>query len=302
MRLCPPPLSPRLAAAVATAAVTAGLGLALAPGAAAAATASCVAADARSFPLATRIRGGPARYEAGGGFGTWYLDLTNTTTATCAGIHPVVVLTDTERVLRPEQPQLEFYDGPRTRAVPFEATDEQELVGVLDGTGFDGFTVPPGRTVSVRLRLALTSDTASEQVTVNAAVVQRRGEDGDWVGESNAYRFGIDQDGPGEETPGPDGTPGPTADPTATPAPYGTPVQDGTPVPSATTGTPASPPPTGTATPDSSLFLAGEAQAAGRRARELARTGPALAHGLLAATGALLAVGAAAHLLARRRH
>ncbi|GGS47077.1 hypothetical protein [Streptomyces cinerochromogenes] len=160
---------------------------------------SCVGGDARAFPLSTRIRGGPGSYEAGGGYGTWYIDLTNTTPRTCAGIHPVVVLVDDKRALRPDQPHLDFYDGARNRPVTFESTDEQELVGVLDGAGFGGFTVPPGRTVSVRVRLALPSDAVADQVTANAAVVQRRGEDGDWVGESNAYRFSIGEEGEGGE-------------------------------------------------------------------------------------------------------
>ena len=142
-----------------------------------------------AFPLTTRIHGGPTAYEAGGGYGTWYLDLTNTTRFTCAGIHPVVVLVDERRALRPTQPRLEFYDGPRIHAVRFETTDEDELVGALDGKGF---TVPPGRTVTVKVRLTFASDTAPNEVTANAAVVQRHGDDGDWVGQSADYRFGID--------------------------------------------------------------------------------------------------------------
>ncbi|MEU3824477.1 hypothetical protein AB0F36_04040 [Streptomyces sp. NPDC029080] len=303
------------------------------------AEAACAAADARAFPLATRIRGGPGSYEAGGGYGTWYIDLTNTTRTTCTGIHPVVVLVDDKRALRAGQPQLDFYDGPRARPVTFETTDEQELVGVLDGSGFAGFTVPPGKTVSVRVRLALTSDAVPDHVTVNVAAVQRRGGDGEWAGESNAYRFAIageedTQDPPnaqdtedtednggtedtrqdaqdaqeaqdGQATGDGQGTndpPDPRVphDPHASPAPRGTAdtpgprtpedAQEAAGVPSA----PGSAVPTGTGVPDSSLSLAS-------KARELARTGPGLALGLLVAVGALCTVGAGAFLLARRR-
>ncbi|WP_234336110.1 hypothetical protein [Streptomyces sp. NRRL S-1022] len=324
MRLCASP-SLRLAAAVATAAVvpvvaplsqdTAHAGTTTPP--------SCAAADTRSFPLATRIRGGPGSYEAGGGYGTWYIDLTNTTRRTCAGIHPVVVLVDDERSLRPDQPQLDFYDGSTPRPVTFETTDEQELVGVLDGSGFPGFTVPPGKTVSVRLRLALPSDAVAGKVTANAAVVQRRGQDGDWVGESNAYRFGIGREGEqdtaepeaseqvqeaeaAQETGAAQETQGVREAGASQEA--GTAQETGG-VPAVPSGT-ASPPASGTASPpgsgtgapdDSSLALAREAEDAGERARELARTGPDLAHGLLAALAALLGVGAGAYLLLRTR-
>ncbi|MFF5442794.1 hypothetical protein [Streptomyces achromogenes] len=164
---------------------------------------SCTAADAHTFPLATRIRGGPASYEAGGRPRTWYIDLTNTTDRTCAGIHPVVVLVGDARSLRPDHLRLDFYDGPRAHRVAFEATDAQELVGVLDGTGFAGFTVPPGRTVGVRVRFSLAPDAVAGRVTAHAAVVQRRGGDGDWVGESGAYHFSVTEHGAGgtEEEP-----------------------------------------------------------------------------------------------------
>ena len=36
-------------------------------------------------------------------------------------------------------------------------------------------------------------------VTANAAVVQRHDDDGDWVGQSNDYRFGIDTDEAGTD-------------------------------------------------------------------------------------------------------
>ncbi|MFG3345567.1 hypothetical protein ACGF1Z_10960 [Streptomyces sp. NPDC048018] len=56
---------------------------------------------------------------------------------------------------------------------------------------FPGFAVPAGRTLTVPVRLAFRADTAPDEVVVNAAVVQRRGDDGDWVGESGDYRITI---------------------------------------------------------------------------------------------------------------
>ncbi|MEV5429688.1 hypothetical protein [Streptomyces sp. NPDC052701] len=178
---------------------------------------ACAASDDRAFPLTTRLHGGPGSYRAGGGHGTWYLDLTNTTGRTCTHIHPVVVLVDEERALRPSQPRLEFHDGTRPHAVRFERTDRDELVAALadqggsagtgDGgrsasPGFPGFTVGPGRTLTVRVRLAFAPGTAPNEVTANAAVVQRHRDDGDWVGQSNDYRFRV--------------TAGPAAPPSAT--------------------------------------------------------------------------------------
>ncbi|KOV59358.1 hypothetical protein [Streptomyces sp. MMG1121] len=323
MRLCTS-LSPCLAAAALSVLVP------VSPDAAHAdAAVACAGADAHAFPLATRIRGGPGSYVAGGGYGTWYIDLTNTTRRTCTGIHPVVVLVDDKRALQPGQPRLDFYDGPRARPVSFESTDEQELVGVLDGAGFDGFAVPPGKTVSVRVRLSLTSDAVVERVTASAAVVQRRGGNGEWVGESGPYRFGIGREGRDgvvvlpepEATPEREGTQAPGG----TPAPGGT--QGGGSAPPRSPGSPQAAPGAGTATgvptsassfpssasplpsslPASVLPFAqevaevAEVAEAGSRARELARTGLGLAHGLFAAAAALLGVGGGAFVLARRR-
>ncbi|MFD7711268.1 hypothetical protein [Streptomyces sp. NPDC059786] len=154
-------------------------------------TPACAGPDSRVFPLTTRVHGGPDGYEPGGGDGTWYLDLTNTTARPCANIHPVVVLVDDHRTLRPSQVRLEFYDGSRPHAVPLVRTEDDELIGVFDG-GRPGVTVGPGRTRTVKVRLSVTSAaTAPNGVVANAAVVQRREDDGDWVGQSNDYRFRI---------------------------------------------------------------------------------------------------------------
>ncbi|WP_405877572.1 hypothetical protein [Streptomyces sp. NBC_00005] len=200
MRLCTP-LSFCLAAAA----------LLPAPPAHAAPRPACAAPDDRRFPLTTRIHDGPEAYEPGGGYGTWYLDLTNTTTRTCGSIHPVVVLFDGKRALKPSQPRLDFYDGAHPLPVRFTTTDEDELVGAFDD-GFPGFTVGPKKTVTVKVRLAFTSDAVPNEVTANAAVVQRHKDDGDWVGQSNDYSFRVTDDPASEpETGASTGTsPGPT--------------------------------------------------------------------------------------------
>ncbi|MGW1225197.1 hypothetical protein [Streptomyces sp. NPDC001478] len=188
----------------------------------------CGDADAADFPIDTRIHGGPDTYASGGGYGTWFLDLTNTTTRPCHAIHPVLVLTDEERTLTADQIQLEFSERNRPgveHRVRWETTDRDEHIGVFggDGDSFPGFTVPPGRTVTVQVRLAFTSDTSPGRITANAAIVQRRsggdaagnGGDGEWVGESEDYPFtvvddhapaGDDADDPGTDGTGTDGT------------------------------------------------------------------------------------------------
>lgn len=222
-----------------------------------------VGADSPEFPLRARIRGGPAAYVAGGGYGVWYLDLTNTTAGTCTAINPVVVLVDQRRALTAAQPRMEFADGPRLRSVHFETTDEDELVGAFGETdGFPGFTVGPRRTLTVTVRLAFTADAVPNEVTAEAAVVRRHEDDGDWVGQSNDYRFAVRDDArpPRDQDPGT--------------APSDAPAR-----------TPASADPSSAPT--------------GAAADELARTG--MVDGALAVTVALLLGGAALVALRRRR-
>ncbi|MGV9287750.1 hypothetical protein [Streptomyces sp. NPDC003719] len=266
-----PPASAALAAAASPAPAAAAPPAPAAPAAAASSGSvaplpACTAPDDHTFPLTTRIHGGPGAYETGGGYGVWFLDLTNTTSRTCEAVHPVVVLVDERRALRPAQARLEFFDGDRPRPVTFEETDRDELIGAFgEGQGdaaFPGFTVGPGRTLTVKVRLALTSDTAPGEVTANAAVVQRRGDDGDWVGRSNDYRFRI---GTGGAPDAPSGTR--SAEPVA-PSVASTP--DG-----GDTGFPF--------------------------ADELAGTGMGRLDAALAAAALLLATGTAAVLLARGR-
>ncbi|WP_203186460.1 hypothetical protein [Streptomyces pratensis] len=167
----------------------------------------CGDPDGEDFPIETRIHGGPDTYASGGGYGTWYLDLTNTTSKSCHSIHPVLVLTDEDRTLTPEQIQLEFTERAHPdeeHRVSWESTDRDEQIGVFGGgeqdDDFPGFTVPAKKTVTVQVRMAFTSDTLPGKVTAHAAIVQRRsardeaeqaGTDGDWVGESAAYTFAV---------------------------------------------------------------------------------------------------------------
>ncbi|MEU9980122.1 hypothetical protein [Streptomyces sp. NPDC050856] len=163
---------------------------------------TCGDPAARAFPLRTGIHGGPPLYRPGGGFQSWNVELTNTTAQPCRNIHPVIVLTDRDQDLAPPQVQLEFRaEGAGHRPVAVETTEEKELVGVLDD-GFPGFTVPARATVTVPVRLAFTSDTRPDDVIVKAAVVQRRGDDGDWVGESAGYRFTVAPEAPFTPPPG----------------------------------------------------------------------------------------------------
>ncbi|WP_306332462.1 hypothetical protein [Streptomyces sp. KL118A] len=155
---------------------------------------TCTSVDSAAFPLDTRIHRGPAAYEAGGDPQEWTLDLTNTTDGTCGNIHPILVLVDQERTLKPRQVRLEFDDGERERDVAVQKTARGENIGVFGG-GFPGFTVGPGRTVTVKVRLAFADDTVTNHVVASAALVQRRNDDGDWVGESNGYPFDIVPEG-----------------------------------------------------------------------------------------------------------
>lgn len=118
----------------------------------------CGDPDAKDFPIETRIQDAPDRYASGGGYGTWFLDLTNTTDTSCRALHPVLVLADRDRRLTSDQIQLEFSEPGRPdveHRVAWESTDRDEQIGVFGGGG-DG-----GR------------------------------EDGEWVGESQDYAFVI---------------------------------------------------------------------------------------------------------------
>ncbi|MDK0519664.1 hypothetical protein [Streptomyces sp. ML-6] len=182
---------------------------------------ACGDPAASEFPIRTRIHGGRDTYASGGGYGTWFLELTNTTTEPCRAIHPVLVLTDQDRRLTSDQIQLKFSDPARPgteHRVTWETTDRDEHIGVFggeDGDDFAGFTVPAGDTLTVQVRMAFTSDTLPGRITANAAIVQRQraggdgttgkqggdgttgkqgGDDGAWVGESDDYSFTVVDD------------------------------------------------------------------------------------------------------------
>ncbi|MGW0772433.1 hypothetical protein ACWD01_02000 [Streptomyces sp. NPDC002835] len=169
------------------------------PAAPAAPAPTCGKATDPDFPIKTRIRGGPATVRAGSGFHTWSVELTNRTREGCDRIHPVLVITAEDRMLTADRVRVEFHDeeADRWRPVTLERTTEDEFVGVFDD-GFKGFVVPAGGTVTVRTRLSVAAGTAANRVTVNAAIVQRKGDDGDWVGESGDYRFAV-LEGEGDE-------------------------------------------------------------------------------------------------------
>lgn len=152
---------------------------------------SCGKESDPDFPLKARIHGGPTAYLAGGGAGTWYLELTNTARTVCREIHPVVVLTDRDRSLTTSQLRLELADARgRWRSLSLEHTDEDEIIGVRDD-GSPGYAVPAHGKITVRARLTFAAAARPNSIAMNAATVQRRGGDGDWVGESNAYRFAV---------------------------------------------------------------------------------------------------------------
>ena len=148
-------------------------------------------------------------------------------------------------------------------------------------SGFPGFTVGPGKTLTVKVRLALTSDAVPNEVTANAAIVQRRESDGDgdgdWIGQSDDYRFAIG----GDLAPRPTLTPTPGA---AVPA---------TPTASPTGGLPSA---DGASTGETSAD-----EAFVDKAEELALTGLGPTGGALAGAAALLLVAVGALLVARRR-
>ncbi|MER6984477.1 hypothetical protein [Streptomyces carpinensis] len=233
---------------------------------------ACAGPDDRQFPITSRLHGGPGTYRAGGGSGALSLDLTNTTSGTCAAVHPVIVLVDSKRALEAGQARLEFYDGARAHPVRFETTDQHELVGPFDA-GLPGFTVGPGKTVTVKIRLSFASDAVANEVTANAAVVQRHGDDGDWVGQSNDYRFSIRSHA----------HTAPTASPAA-----------GSPSHPAASGPATAPAPTSTASAvpaDDGLPFADQ----------LARTGLTAPYGVITAVALLLAAGGTVVLAWRRR-
>lgn len=132
-------------------------------------------------------------YRTGGGPQSWYLDLTNATNSECTAIHPVVVFTDKARVLRPAHLHMEFDAPGGTFPVSLERTDRDEIIAVFDGgDAFPGFTVAAGGSLTVKVALAFAPDAPTGEVVADAALVQRKGDDGDWIGEAGGYRFSVE--------------------------------------------------------------------------------------------------------------
>ncbi|NJQ01880.1 hypothetical protein [Streptomyces zingiberis] len=172
----------------------------------------CGDRDSPDFPLRAEVAGGPRGYTAGGGRRHWTVTLRNTTDRACRAVHPVAVLADRTRELAAADIEMEFHDpfAGRWRPVTLETSDRHEHIAVFDR--FPGLTVPAGGTVTTSVRLRFTSGgtarPADNAVRLTLAAVQRRGDDGDWVGSAPPYDFTIrggrtSPDGPG---PAGDGT------------------------------------------------------------------------------------------------
>ncbi|MEV6026136.1 hypothetical protein [Streptomyces sp. NPDC052036] len=152
---------------------------------------NCSGTAGHAFPITTRIHGGPGSYKPGGADQTWYIDLTNTTAESCKNIRPVLVLVDTQHMLKDAEPRLMFYGGDRWHPVTFTRTDRQELVGAFED-GFRGFTVAPRRTLPVKVRFALSDKARPSDVVAKAAVGPKKSSDEGWVGASDDYWFQIE--------------------------------------------------------------------------------------------------------------
>ncbi|MFF2654054.1 hypothetical protein [Streptomyces sp. NPDC058045] len=166
--------------------------------------AGCVRGEGREFPVAARILGGPAAYRPGGAPQEWTVELSGRARGTCRALYPVLVLVDADRKVQPAQVRLEFDRGSRWHPVHPHGTDRHETVAVLGETpDFPGFTVAPGRTVRVRVRLTLTPGAGPDHVRATVAVVRRTGggRDGEWVGESAPYTFEVAPDADGAAPP-----------------------------------------------------------------------------------------------------
>ncbi|MFG2892681.1 hypothetical protein [Streptomyces sp. NPDC048248] len=215
---------------------------------------SCGRPDSVHFPIDSRVTGGQRAYPAGGNWQTWKLELRNTTDAACKDVHPVVVVLAAHRGLRSGQIHLEFRDpaGGGWRPVPFESTERDEQVGVF-GKGADGgaggspaeraagrgVTVPAKGTTVLPVRMRFAPDTPQGDLTAKVTTMQRRGSDGEWVGQSDDYRFAVR---PRDASPAP--APGVPTAPAASAAP-GLPL-----LPKAPTSPPLSLPPRAPASPD----------------------------------------------------
>ncbi|TKA13431.1 hypothetical protein [Actinacidiphila oryziradicis] len=257
---------------------------------AAALAANCAPAAGQDFPVRARLHGGPAEYTAGGAPRAFALDLANATGADRREVHAVVMLIDDRRALFPAQIAMEYADGAGDwHPVSFEHTDNDENVAVLGGENGPGTVVPARATVTVRLRLRFAPGTPAGRVTASATVMQRKGDDGDWVGESDPYAFRTLPAAPTGHAPWAH-------------APTATTATTATTAPTASTATTASMPPTASAAPKAPASPTTSTPPVSRTAPALAATG---AHrppaGPLSTAGALLLAGGVLLLAARRR-
>lgn len=188
-------------------------------------------ATGEPFPVRARLQDGPRSFVAGAAAREFRVELENTTRQARRNVHPVIVFVDRDRKLTARHIRLEYKElttggtkgagrsgAPRWRPVPVVHTDNDENVAVV-GEHDPGAVLPARRTVRISLRLRFTADAPPEPVAASATVVQRRGADGDWVGESAPYRFSIT---PPRDASG-------AVPPTAPGAVPGAPLPDGTP-------------------------------------------------------------------------
>ncbi|WP_159072383.1 hypothetical protein [Streptomyces sp. CMB-StM0423] len=155
----------------------------------------CGDPGAGRFPVRTALHGDGAALRAGGPRGELTLRLHNTSAGACRDVHPVAVVShEAGGRLRPAGIRLEFHDerARRWRSVAFERTGAQEAAGVFAG-GSRGFVLRAGESREVRLRVGFAQDAPPGRVTVNVTTVQRRGDDGEWVGQSKDYETGIER-------------------------------------------------------------------------------------------------------------
>lgn len=170
------------------------------------ATAAIVAAApqaaAEAFPVTARLLGGPHTYTAGAGPREFRVELENTSRERLRDVHPVLVFVDRGRRLTADQILLEYRvadpvakagnarDG-SWRPVAVQHTDNDENIAVVGGENGPGTTLPSRRKVSIALRLRFTAPAPAGRVTASATIMERRGEDGEWVGESEGYDFDV---------------------------------------------------------------------------------------------------------------
>ncbi|MFH8573461.1 hypothetical protein [Streptomyces sp. NPDC017993] len=217
---------------------------------------SCGRPDSARFPIDARVAGGPRAYPAGGDWQNWKLELRNNTDAACEDVHPVVVLVAAHRGLRSGSIHLEFRDpaGGGWRPVPFESTERDEQIGVFgkgadDGAGGSpaeraagrGVTVPAKGTTTLPVRMRFAPETPQSDLTAKVTTMQRRGSDGEWVGQSDDYRFAVrPRDTSRPRSPGTPTAPSASAAP-GLPVPPGAPVPPVSPVPPMAPVSPVSP-------------------------------------------------------------